>query len=51
MIVTGKLVSLSGEVYPIVRGVPRFVDSEHYASFFGYEKRAAGRVFNLKVKM
>jgi SAM-dependent methyltransferase len=37
MIITGKLVSPSGEVYPIVRGIPRFVDSEHYAASFGYE--------------
>lgn len=37
MVVTGKLVSQSDRVYPIVRGVPRFVDSEHYASSFGYE--------------
>ncbi len=37
MITAGKLVSLSGKVYPIVRGIPRFVDSEHYAASFGYE--------------
>ncbi len=37
MIITGKLVSLSGKVFPVVRGIPRFVDSEHYASSFGYE--------------
>jgi SAM-dependent methyltransferase len=36
-IISGKLVSLSGRQYPIVRGVPRFVDREEYASSFGYE--------------
>jgi len=44
MVVTGKLVSESGKVYPIVRGVPRFVDSEHYASSFGYEWNAWPRI-------
>jgi SAM-dependent methyltransferase len=37
IIATGKLVSQSGRVYPIVRGIPRFVKSEHYAASFGYE--------------
>jgi SAM-dependent methyltransferase len=37
MIVSGTLRSTSGRVYPIVRGVPRFVGVEHYASSFGYE--------------
>lgn len=34
---SGELASASGKVYPIIRGVPRFVDSEHYASSFGFE--------------
>jgi len=34
---SGELVSSSGKVYPIIRGIPRFVDSEHYASSFGFE--------------
>jgi SAM-dependent methyltransferase len=37
MVVSGALVSRSGLRYPIVRGVPRFVDAELYASSFGYE--------------
>lgn len=36
-IVSGELVSTSGKVYPIIRGIPRFVDSEQYAASFGYE--------------
>ncbi|MCL4552177.1 MAG: methyltransferase domain-containing protein, partial [Candidatus Marsarchaeota archaeon] len=37
LVVTGQLVTADGVVYPIVRGVPRFVSQEHYASSFGYE--------------
>lgn len=37
MVMSGKLVSPSGKVYSIVRGIPRFVDSEQYAASFGYE--------------
>jgi SAM-dependent methyltransferase len=37
MIADGQLVSPEGTVYPIVRGIPRFVSEEHYASSFGYE--------------
>src|SRR5689334_16604816 len=37
MIATGILRSQSGRAYPILRGVPRFVGAEHYASSFGYE--------------
>ena len=37
MVVSGKLVSRSGRIYPIVRGIPRFVKSEHYAASFGFE--------------
>ena len=33
----GTLRSPSGRQYPIVRGVPRFVDREHYAASFGWE--------------
>jgi len=36
-IISGTLVSLSGRQYPIVRGVPRFIDREEYVSSFGYE--------------
>lgn len=31
------LTSRSGEEFPIVNGIPRFVDSEHYAAAFGLE--------------
>ncbi|MDB5329060.1 MAG: Methyltransferase type 11 [Phycisphaerales bacterium] len=37
MVVSGTLRTPSGNSYPIVRGVPRFVGSEHYAASFGYE--------------
>ena len=37
MVQTGTLRSEGGRAYPIVRGVPRFVSSEHYAASFGYE--------------
>lgn len=37
IIFSGLLVSLSGHQYPIVRGIPRFVDTERYAASFGYE--------------
>jgi SAM-dependent methyltransferase len=33
----GALRTASGRVYPIERGVPRFVSREQYASSFGYE--------------
>jgi SAM-dependent methyltransferase len=33
----GTLRSPSGKQYPIVRGVPRFVDKERYAASFGWE--------------
>lgn len=36
-VITGTLRSTDGTEYPIVRGVPRFVAREHYASTFGYE--------------
>lgn len=34
---SGTLAAPSGRSYPIVRGVPRFVGAERYASSFGYE--------------
>ncbi|HID30982.1 MAG TPA: methyltransferase domain-containing protein, partial [Desulfobacterales bacterium] len=37
MVVSGTLTSLSGQRYPIVDGIPRFVDVEQYAASFGYE--------------
>jgi SAM-dependent methyltransferase len=36
-VLTGNLRSAGGRTYPIVRGVPRFVDSEQYTGSFGYE--------------
>jgi len=33
----GTLVSLSGKTYSVVRGIPRFVSGEEYASSFGYQ--------------
>jgi SAM-dependent methyltransferase len=37
MVATGTLTTPTGRSYPIVRGVPRFVGVEQYASSFGYE--------------
>ena len=37
MVVGGRLSTPAGRSYPIVRGVPRFVGAERYASSFGYE--------------
>lgn len=37
LVTTGALVTHSGRSYPIVRGVPRFVDAEAYADSFGVE--------------
>jgi SAM-dependent methyltransferase len=36
-VVSGELVSSRGKRYPIVNGVPRFVDSASYATSFGVE--------------
>lgn len=36
-VISGELVAQSGKKYPIVRGIPRFVEKEQYASSFGYE--------------
>lgn len=37
LVISGSLTTPSGKRYPIVRGVPRFVDESAYASSFGYE--------------
>ena len=37
MVWSGTLTTTGGTSYPIVRGIPRFVDQENYASSFGYE--------------
>lgn len=37
MVITGKLLTNDGISYPIIRGIPRFVDAEYYASSFGFE--------------
>ena len=37
VIETGDLRCINGHTYPIVRGIPRFVSSEGYASNFGFE--------------
>lgn len=37
MVWAGHLRSASGTSYPIVRGVPRFVERQHYAASFGWE--------------
>lgn len=37
MVERGMLMTQSGREYPIIRGIPRFVSSERYASSFGYE--------------
>ena len=44
MVVSGDLVSDFGRRYPIIRGVPRFVEKENYAASFGYEWRRWPRV-------
>lgn len=37
MVVTGVLSTPDGREYPIVRGIPRFVDEEQYSGSFGFE--------------
>jgi SAM-dependent methyltransferase len=37
IVVSGALSTPAGRSYPIMRGVPRFVGAERYASSFGYE--------------
>ena len=37
MVVSGTLVGRFGRRWPIVRGIPRFVGQEQYASSFGYQ--------------
>ena len=44
MVFSGELVSASGKRYPIIRGIPRFVSQEYYASSFGYEWKRWPRV-------
>ena len=44
MVYSGELVSASGKRYPIIRGIPRFVSQEYYASSFGYEWKRWPRV-------
>ena len=36
-VITGRLRTACGRSYPVVRGVPRFVGREQYASSFGWE--------------
>jgi SAM-dependent methyltransferase len=36
-IVSGVLCNSKGRIYPIIRGIPRFVGSEYYTGSFGYE--------------
>lgn len=44
-VLSGALVSAAdGRRYPIVNGVPRFVEQEHYAGSFGYEWQTWSRV-------
>lgn len=33
----GQLVSESGEIFPIIKGIPRFVNADNYASAFGLQ--------------
>jgi SAM-dependent methyltransferase len=44
LIVSGALLSPAGRRYPIVRGIPRFVSGERYASSFGFEWQRWPRV-------
>ena len=44
MVWRGTLRTECGKAYPIVRGVPRFVSKEHYASSFGFEWTRRPRV-------
>jgi SAM-dependent methyltransferase len=37
IVMTGTLSTVDGIEYPIIRGIPRFVTEEYYASSFGYE--------------
>ena len=41
----GRLIAAQGgHEYPIINGIPRFVDQEHYAGSFGYEWQKWSRV-------
>lgn len=44
MVITGKLITEDKREYPIINGIPRFVDKEYYASSFGYEWQRWPRV-------
>ena len=44
MVLTGTLLASQGVSYPIVRGIPRFVDTQGNASSFGYQWRRWPRV-------
>src|SRR4051812_19600598 len=44
MVWRGMLRTACGKSYPIVRGVPRFVSKEQYASSFGFERTRWPRV-------
>jgi len=44
MVYSGELVSITGNRYPIIRGIPRFVSQEFYATSFGYEWKRWPRV-------
>ena len=58
---TGKLLTVDakrealiggdGEVFPIVRGVPRFVDSEKYVGSFGIVSPAASNISLLYMRI
>jgi len=43
-VTSGVLTATTGDQYPIVRGIPRFVEKEIYAKSFGYEWRKWSRV-------
>ena len=35
--IDGRLISTDGNEYPILNGIPRFVDKSHYSSGFGIQ--------------
>jgi uncharacterized protein YbaR (Trm112 family) len=44
-ILEGTLVASSGEQYPIVGGIPRFVSSELYTGTFGFQWNRHSRIY------
>jgi SAM-dependent methyltransferase len=45
IIMSGELISANGEhSYPIIKGIPRFVDAELYSKSFGYEWKKWSKV-------